>query len=101
MKRYAQAGADGFFLPAISDAEHIKSVVREVVLPLNVMARPGLANAAVLGTLGVRRLSAGSGVSQAVWGKAQTLVREFLQSGRSGPLSEGAMAYSQLQGLFP
>jgi 2-methylisocitrate lyase-like PEP mutase family enzyme len=100
-KLYAAAGADGLFVPGIVQAEHIKAVADGVALPLNAMAWPNLADAADLGKLGVRRLTAGSGISQVLWGKAAALAREFLQSGRSERLSEASMPYQQLQGLFP
>jgi 2-methylisocitrate lyase-like PEP mutase family enzyme len=98
---YARAGADGLFVPAISQPQDIEAVVNGVALPLNVLARPGLLDAAGLGRLGVRRLSAGSGISQALWGKAQRLARDFLENGRSEPLSEGCLPYPQVQELFP
>lgn len=100
-KVYAGAGADGLFLPGIVQTQHIAAVVEGVGLPLNAMAWPGLADATELGKLGVRRLSAGSGISQVLWGKAATLAREFLAGGRSDPLSEASMPYPQLQELFP
>jgi 2-methylisocitrate lyase-like PEP mutase family enzyme len=100
-KLYARAGADGLFLPGIKQAEQIEAVVGDVPLPLNVMAWPDLADATELGKLGVRRLSAGSGISQVLWSKAEKLARDFLQSGGSQPLAEASMPYGQLQGLFP
>jgi 2-methylisocitrate lyase-like PEP mutase family enzyme len=96
-----RAGADGFFVPGIAQAEHITAVASAVALPLNVMAWPGLGAATELGRLGVRRLSAGSGISQVLWARAEELARGFLQSGDSAPLSQAAMPYSRLQGLFP
>jgi 2-methylisocitrate lyase-like PEP mutase family enzyme len=99
-KLYASAGADGLFLPGLVTANDITEVVKSISLPLNVMAWPGLAEAAELGKLGVRRLSAGSGISQALWGKAEVLAKEFLHSGRSETVFEGAMPYPQLQALF-
>lgn len=98
---YAQAGADGLFLPGIRQADHIEAVVAGVTLPLNAMAWPDLPDAAALGKLGVRRLSAGSGISQALWARAETLAKDFLKTGRSSPLGESSMPYGQLQGLFP
>ncbi|ARP82967.1 PEP phosphonomutase [Bordetella genomosp. 8] len=98
--RYASAGADGLFLPGIKQGDHITAVVDQISLPLNTMAWPGLGDATNLGELGVRRLSAGSAISQAVWGHAGRLAEDFLKTGRSDTVSEGAMAYSQLQGLF-
>jgi len=99
-KLYAGAGADGLFLPGIVRTEHIRAVVSGVPLPLNAMAWPELADAEELGKLGVRRLSAGSGISQVLWRKAQALAQDFLHNGRSTPLMEASMPYSQLQGLF-
>ena len=99
--RYRDAGADGLFLPGIVDATHIKAIVEAVPLPLNAMAWPGLADATALGKLGVRRLSAGSGISQVIWEKAAVLARDFLDSGSSDPLAEASMPYPQLQALFP
>jgi len=100
-KLYAKAGADGLFVPGIVQPEDIKAVVAGVALPLNAMAWPGLADAAELGKLGVRRLSAGSGISQVLWGTAERLARDFLKGGRSEHMEEGSMSYPQLQGLFP
>ena len=64
------------------------------------MAWPGLPAAAELAQLGVRRLSAGSGISQALWGRAASLAGDFLKSGKSDPLGEGAMAYPNINALF-
>ncbi|MCX4163545.1 MULTISPECIES: isocitrate lyase/phosphoenolpyruvate mutase family protein [Paraburkholderia] len=97
---YRSAGTDGLFVPALHEPEAIKAVVAGVSLPVNVMAWPGLPAAAELGALGVRRLSAGSGIPQLLWGQAEKLARAFLESGRSEPMSEGSMPYPQLQGLF-
>jgi 2-methylisocitrate lyase-like PEP mutase family enzyme len=99
-KLYASAGADGLFLPGIKQADDITAVVDDIALPLNTMAWPGLADAATLGKLGVRRLSAGAAISQAIWGQAKRLAQDFLKTGRSDPLSAGAMSYLQMQDLF-
>jgi hypothetical protein len=53
-----------------------------------------------LGQLGVRRFSAGSGISQMLWGEAEALARDFLDSGRSESLVEGAMSYGRIQALL-
>jgi len=99
-KLYSRAGADGLFLPGVSQADHIKAVVAGVTLPLNAMAWPSLPNASELGKLGVRRLSAGSGISQALWGRAEKLAKDFLETGRSEPLGESSMPYGRLQDLL-
>jgi 2-methylisocitrate lyase-like PEP mutase family enzyme len=97
---YARAGADGLFLPGIQQSEHIKAIVAEISVPLNVMVRPGVADADALGALGVRRLSAGSAICQVLWGHADKLARDFLESGSSEPLADTSMPYPRLQRIF-
>lgn len=97
---YASAGADGLFLPALVQSSDIETIVGATRLPLNVMAVPRLADAATLGKLGVRRLSAGSGISQVVLGKAKTLAQDFLDNGRSEALDNNPLPYSEIQNLF-
>jgi 2-methylisocitrate lyase-like PEP mutase family enzyme len=97
---YASAGADGLFLPALVRSSEIETISRAIRLPLNVMAVPGLADAATLGKLGVRRLSAGSGISQVVLGKAKAIAQDFLENGRSETLNDKPLPYSAIQGLF-
>lgn len=96
---YRAAGADGLFVPGICDAADIAAVTSGTDLPINVLAWPGLAPSETLGQLGVRRLSAGSGIVQMLWGQAAKLARDFLDHGRSDALADG-MSYPQLQGLF-
>lgn len=98
--RYRAAGASGIFVPGATDPVEIQAIAAGAGLPLNVMARPGLADAGALAALGVRRLSAGSGISQATWGRTAGLARDFLATGRSGPLGDGAMTYPEINGLF-
>ena len=100
-KIYADAGADGFFTPGLTDVADIAAMVAATPLPLNLLAYPGLADAATLKGLGVRRLSAGSGVCGAVWGRAAALTKGFLADGRSEPLMEGAMGWGEVNGLMP
>lgn len=97
---YASAGADGLFLPALVDAAQIETIVKAVPLPLNVMALPGLPDAAALERLGVRRLSGGSAIAQVVMGLAKALAEHFLLDGKSEALLEHALPYAEMQSLF-
>jgi 2-methylisocitrate lyase-like PEP mutase family enzyme len=97
--RYREAGASGIFVPGVVDPAEIRTLAAAIGLPLNVLAWPGLPPAAELAQLGVRRLSAGSGITEAVWGRAATLARAFLEDGRSDPLSEGAMSFGAINAL--
>jgi len=98
--RYREAGASGIFVPGVVDPADIRKIASAAGLPLNVLAWSGLPPAAELARLGVRRLSAGSGITEAAWGRAAALATGFLRDGRSDPLSEGAMEYGDINGLF-
>jgi len=56
---YADAGADGIFVPGLVSPEDIRNITAGIALPVNVLAHPTL-TVAELGELGVRRVSSGS-----------------------------------------
>ena len=58
-KAYADAGASGFFVPRLSDPRQIERVVREVPLPLNLIAFPGAPAKQEWANAGVARISHG------------------------------------------
>src|SRR3954447_12190464 len=58
-KAFADAGASGFFVPRLADARQIERVVREVPLPLNVIAFPGAPPKSEWANAGVARISHG------------------------------------------
>ena len=58
-KAFADAGASGFFVPRLADPKQIERVVRQVPLPLNVIAFPGAPNKSVWANAGVARISHG------------------------------------------
>ena len=99
-ERYKAAGADGIFVPGVVDADEIGELVKGVGLPLNVLTRPGLPDGAALTRLGVRRLSAGSGIAQRLWLETTALAREFLDTGRSDPLFAAGMPYGDINALM-
>ncbi|HEY0600612.1 isocitrate lyase/phosphoenolpyruvate mutase family protein [Brevundimonas sp.] len=98
---YRAAGADGLFAPGLVDEAGIAELVRATDMPLNLLAFPGLPDARTLERLGVRRLSAGSGIVGAALGRAAALTRGFLDDGRSAPLSEGALGWGELNAMMP
>ena len=99
-KRYAQSGADGFFVPALRDRETIRRVAERVALPLNVLAVPGLPFGSLY-DLGVRRLSAGSLISKLAFGTAHTAARAFLQAEHvPGLFAQGGVEYGEMNALF-
>ncbi|MBU1347923.1 MAG: isocitrate lyase/phosphoenolpyruvate mutase family protein [Alphaproteobacteria bacterium] len=96
---YRAAGADGLFMPGVVEAGTITALV-DLGAPLNLLARSGLADAAALEALGVRRLSAGSNIAAAAYGTADRLTRAFLADGGSAGQAAEAMDYGTLNGLM-
>jgi 2-methylisocitrate lyase-like PEP mutase family enzyme len=61
IRRYADAGADGVFVPGLAEpADIAAAVVAAVDVPVNVLLLPGRHTVAALANLGVRRVSTGS-----------------------------------------
>ena len=59
LKVYETTGADGIFLPCISNENDIAEAVNNTKLPVSVMCVPGLPGFAALNKLGVKRVSMG------------------------------------------
>ncbi len=97
---YAAAGADGLFAAGVTTPADIQALVAGQPLPLNVMARPGLPGLAELQRLGVRRLSAGSAIAEAAWGRARRAAVGFLAEGACDALFEGAAPYPEINGAL-
>jgi 2-methylisocitrate lyase-like PEP mutase family enzyme len=60
VRRYADAGADGVFVPGLAEPADIAAVVAAVDIPVNLLFLPGRHTIAGLSQLGVRRVSTGS-----------------------------------------
>lgn len=56
---YEKTGADGIFVPCVTDEEDIKEIVKNTTVPLNVMTMPTLPSFQKLQQLGVKRVSTG------------------------------------------
>ena len=77
-KAFAEAGASGFFVPRLSDPKQIERVVREVPLPLNVIAFPGAPDKKVWADAGVARISHGPFPHRALMAKLTEMAREAI-----------------------
>jgi 2-methylisocitrate lyase-like PEP mutase family enzyme len=77
-KAFADAGASGFFVPRLSDPKQIERVVREVPLPLNVIAFPGAPDKKVWADAGVARISHGPFPHRALMAELTEMAREAI-----------------------
>jgi 2-methylisocitrate lyase-like PEP mutase family enzyme len=76
--------------------------VRDVhrVAPVNILAGPGVPSIPELAKLGVKRVSYGSGPHRAAMGLLRRIASEAKTSGTFQALTEGAVPYEEINGLF-
>ncbi len=80
LRAYAAAGADCLYAPGLRDAAQIAMVVKAVApKPVNVLTA-GL-TVAVLGDLGVRRISVGGALARTAWGEFMRAARDIADHG--------------------
>jgi 2-methylisocitrate lyase-like PEP mutase family enzyme len=92
---YADAGASGVFVPAAVEQELIRRLAEAIPLPLNVIAWPGVPDAAGLAALGARRLSAGTAIFRTAFAPLARAAAAFVATGDVAALlaaGEGAPA---------
>jgi 2-methylisocitrate lyase-like PEP mutase family enzyme len=99
-RRYRDAGASGIFVPGVVDPSAITAIAGAIDLPLNLLAWPGLPPAAELARLGVRRLSAGSAIAQAVLGRVRAITESFLRDGDRSVFGDGALTHRDINALI-
>jgi 2-methylisocitrate lyase-like PEP mutase family enzyme len=78
-KAYADAGASGFFVPRMADARQIEKVVKEVPLPLNLIAFPGAPSKREWANAGVGRISHGPFPHRALMAKLEEMASAAIQ----------------------
>ncbi len=78
IKPYEEAGADGIFVPCITNEEDIEQVVESTKLPVNVMTMPDLPIFGVLTELGVKRISMGPFVYNSLMGEFEETIAAIM-----------------------
>ena len=96
---YAEAGADGIFLPGVYDIDLVRDLTGAIALPVNVMIGPLAAPIADLAAAGVRRASIGTRLLLAAYAHIEHAARELLEDGTYTSY-EQALAYPDVNGLF-
>ena len=96
---YAKAGADGLFVPGLTDLQAITELAEASPLPVNVMAGPGAPPVAELAAAGVRRVSIGTAITQAAYTLANRTAANLLTTGSYAELEE-ALDFGTINSLF-
>ncbi|MEU8969343.1 isocitrate lyase/phosphoenolpyruvate mutase family protein [Streptomyces monashensis] len=75
---YQQAGADGVFVPGLTDPDRIRLLVRHLDVPLNILYSPAGPTLSRLADLGVARVSLGSFLYRRALGAALDAVADIV-----------------------
>jgi len=79
-RAYADSGASGFFVPRLADPKQVERVVREVPLPLNLIAFPGAPPNRDWANAGAARISYGPFPHRRLMAQLEEWAREALTS---------------------
>ena len=79
IKAYENAGANGIFVPFISDKDEIREAVEATKLPLNVFSMPTLPDFKELSALGVRRISMGRAVRIVLTRSLEKIIQTIME----------------------
>jgi 2-methylisocitrate lyase-like PEP mutase family enzyme len=96
---YRDAGADCVFVPGVTDSAVIAAIVERLACPVNVLAGVGSPPIGELASLGVARVSLGSGPMRATMTLVQRLAEEVLTKGTYSAL-EGSIPHSEMNELM-
>jgi 2-methylisocitrate lyase-like PEP mutase family enzyme len=97
---YAQAGADGIFVPGAGDRALIGRLAAAIERPLNVMGWVGVPKASELQALGVRRLSSATNPFRVAYAAMGRAVEAYLRDGDPDVLARAGEGAPNLQKRF-
>ncbi|MBB6405629.1 isocitrate lyase/phosphoenolpyruvate mutase family protein [Arthrobacter sp. AZCC_0090] len=96
---YRQAGADGIFVPGLTDLHILHELSRRISVPLNALAGLGSPSPGELHDAGVRRISIGGSTARAAYATVSRLAMEVLGDGNWSGLA-GTLSYAEMDALF-
>ncbi|WP_214318105.1 isocitrate lyase/PEP mutase family protein [Nonomuraea sediminis] len=96
---YAEAGADGIFVPGLLDIDVLNTLCAKSPLPVNAMAVAGGPSVSELAQAGVRRISLGTGLAQAAYTATRRAAAELLGTGTLSALND-SLNFGELDALF-
>ncbi|MFI9404154.1 isocitrate lyase/phosphoenolpyruvate mutase family protein [Nocardia sp. NPDC052316] len=95
-EQYTAAGADGIFVPGLTDPDEIGRIVAATPLPLNILYAPTGPSLTALADLGVRRVSTGSLLYRTALAAAVAAARAVRDD---TPTPTAAPSYRRIQAL--
>lgn len=86
MKIIEAAGADGIFVPCITEIQDIENVINTSKLPFSVMCMPELPDFDTLKRLGVKRISSGNFLNGYIYGQLESVLKDISDAGSFSPI---------------
>ena len=96
---YLAAGADGIFVPGVTDLHVLHELSRRIPAPLNALAGVGAPSVGELHDAGVRRISIGGNTAKAAYATVSRVAEEVLGDGNWSKLA-GARSHAEMDALF-
>lgn len=96
---YVAAGADGVFVPGVTDLHVLHELARNIEAPLNALAGVGSASVGELHDAGVRRISIGGNTAKAAYATVSRVAADVLGDGNWSELA-GARSHAEMDALF-
>lgn len=97
---YKEAGANCFFPIAIRNEEEIKALVKELSMPINILALPGIPDFTILDKLGVARVSLGPGLLKYAMKAIKSLATELKEYKGLSLITENEITSDYLKSLI-
>jgi 2-methylisocitrate lyase-like PEP mutase family enzyme len=99
-RAFLAAGADCVFVPGVRDREVIAALVTGIGGPVNILAGAGTPPIAELQTLGVARVSMGSGPHRATLALVRDMARELKTGGTYEAFTNHALRFDEVNDLM-
>lgn len=96
IQRYRSSGADCVFAPGLRDLEAIRTLLQQSPGALNILAMAGAPPIPALQTIGVRRVSLGSGPARAAMGLLRRIAEETRQQGTGTLIEQWGIPYAEM-----
>ena len=96
---YLEAGADGIFVPGLTDLQTIRALSRAIEAPLNVMAGRGSASISELQQAGVARISLGPVLALAGFSQVRKMAHEVVHHGTFSSFPND-LSFSEMDAFF-
>ncbi|MHA6260180.1 isocitrate lyase/PEP mutase family protein [Sporosarcina sp. CAU 1771] len=97
---YVEAGADCIFVPGVTDIEAIEILRKEITVPINLLSNPLLPTLEELSTIGIERVSTGSGPFRATVSMLNSIADELYNKGTFEQLTKNVLSYEEVEEML-